>query len=168
MPKPTAQNVPLVPWHRQPGDSAAAVDDVSTRQWLERRAIDDVGRGALRSAALGLADGTELSRLDDAQLKDHLVAAMMARRLDTAVGAPVVLRALTQRTERAAAAPAPAASRPRVAPVAPAPAAETTLGSDVDIDAMVAVLVKAARDGVPFCEECAKATAKRALAVAAG
>lgn len=141
---------------------------MSTRQWLDRRAIDDVGRSALRCAALGLADGTELSRLDDAKLKDHLAAALMARRLDTAVGAPVVLRALTQRTGRAAVAPAPAASSQRVAPVAPAPAAETTLGSDVDIDAMVAVLVKAARDGVPFCAECAKASAKRALEVAAG
>ena len=168
MPKPTAQNVPLVPWHRQPGDSAAAVDDVSTRQWLERRASDDVGRGALRSAALGLADGTELSRLDDAQLNDQLFAAMMAGRLRPAAETPVVLRQLTQ-TAQPAAAPrhTPATSRPRAPTAATsAPAAESTFEPNLDVAAQVAVLQQAAQDGVPFCEECAKSTARRTLAEA--
>jgi hypothetical protein len=44
--------------------------------------------------------------------------------------------------------------------VAPPPAAETTFGSDLDVAAMVAVLVQAAQDGVPFCEECARAAAE--------
>ena len=62
-----------------------------------------------------------------------------------------------------AAAPAPPASSPsapRAAPVAAAPPVETTFGSDLDVAAMVAVLVQAAQDGVPFCEECARAAAE--------
>ncbi|WP_205702693.1 hypothetical protein [Rubrivivax rivuli] len=63
-------------------------------------------------------------------------------------------------------APAPAASPPapapspaaasRVAAPAAAPAAGT-FELDVDVAAMVAVLQQAARDGVPFCEECVRA-----------
>ena len=32
-------------------------------------------------------------------------------------------------------------------------------GSELDVQAMVAVLVQAAQDGVPFCEECARTAA---------
>jgi hypothetical protein len=168
MPTPTAPNIALALWHQRPGDRAPAVGEASARQWLDQRAINDVERSALRSAALGLADGTELSRLDDAQLKDHLSAALIGGRLYAAATSAVVLRQLTPTAKLAAtviAAPAVAASSPRAAPeAAPAPAAETTFGPDLDVAAQVAALVQAAQDGVPFCEECAKAAAKRALA----
>jgi pyruvate/2-oxoglutarate dehydrogenase complex dihydrolipoamide acyltransferase (E2) component len=55
----------------------------------------------------------------------------------------------------AAPAPSPASAAGRAAPAA-APAAGT-FGADLDVAAMVAVLQQAARDGVPFCEECARA-----------
>lgn len=61
-------------------------------------------------------------------------------------------------------APAPAASAPAPSPAAAArraaPAAAPAAGTfevDLDVAAMVAVLQQAARDGVPFCEECARA-----------
>ena len=174
MPTPTAPNVPnvaLALWHQHPGDRLPAVDEISARQWLDRHAINDVERSALRGAALGLADGTELSRLDDAQLKDHLSAALMRGHLSAAAKTSVVLRRLTQSAQPAAAitgAPAVAASSPRAAAeAAPAPAAETTFGPGLDVAAQVAALVQAAQDGVPFCEECAKAAAKRMLEKAA-
>ena len=162
----------LWPWHDAGGadGSVGRGDPVQWRQWLDRQLIDDSDASEARGYALGLSDGTELSRLDGAQLKDHLAAAMMAGRLDAALGTPVVLRVLTQTARPAAAASpsAPAASSPRAASAAaPAPAAETTFGPDLDVVAQVAVLVQAARDGVPFCEECAKAAAKRGLEAAA-
>ncbi len=170
MPTPTGRNDPLALWHRQPGNSLPTVDETSSRQWLDRQRVDDVGRSALRCTALGLTDGTELSRLDDAQLNDYLFAALMAGRLRPAAEAPVVLRQLTQ-TAQPAAAPrlTPAASSPR-APTAETstPAAESTFEPNLDAGAQIAVLKQAARDGVPFCEECAKSTAKRSLAEAPG
>ena len=61
MPTPTGRNDPLALWHRQPGNSLPTVDETSSRQWLDRQRVDDVGRSALRCTALGLTDGTELS-----------------------------------------------------------------------------------------------------------
>ena len=161
----------LRPWHEAGGADGGAVrdDPVDARQWLDGQLIDDADAAQARAYALGLADGTELSRLDDAQLKDHLAAALMAGGWGAGLGTPVVLRPLAQTARPAATAqPAPAASSPRAAPAAaPAPDAETTFGPDLDVAAQVAVLVQAAQDGVPFCEECAKAAAKRALSAAA-
>ena len=52
-------------------------------------------------------------------------------------------------------APSPAAAARRAAPAAaPAPG---TFDAELDVAAMVAVLQQAARDGAPFCEECARA-----------
>ena len=170
MSTPTGRNVPLALWHRRPGNSMPTVDETSNRQWLDRQRVDDVGRSALRCTALGLTDGTELSRLDDAQLNDHLFAALMAGRLRAAVDAPVVLRQLTQTTQPAAAPRlTPAASSPRAPTAATsAPAAESTFEPNLDVAAQVAVLKRAAQDGVPFCEECAKSAATRTLAEAPG
>lgn len=63
-------------------------------------------------------------------------------------------------------APAPASAAPAPGPAAaarqasPAPAAAAgTFEVELDVAAMVAVLQQAARDGVPFCEECARAAA---------
>jgi hypothetical protein len=44
--------------------------------------------------------------------------------------------------------------------------AETTFGAELDVAAMVAVLVQAAQDGVPFCEECERAAAAQQQAAA--
>jgi branched-chain amino acid transport system ATP-binding protein len=40
------------------------------------------------------------------------------------------------------------------------------MGAELDVAAMVAVLVQAAQDGVPFCEECARAAAAQQQAAA--
>lgn len=156
----------LRPWHEAGGAVGGAFrgDPVEARQWLDRQLVDDADAASARGCALGLADGTELSRLDDAQLKDLLSPALMSGRLTSVLGTPVVLRGLTQSAAPAAAPPpAAAASSPRAAPApAPAPAADTTFEPGLDVVAQVAALKQAAQDGVPFCEECAKAAAKRA------
>lgn len=152
-------------WHSDGGadDGIGRLDPVQARQWLDRQVIDDADACQLRNYALGLNDGTDWSRLDNAQVKRQVAIALENGRLRTGAGAPVLLRPLGRVSVPAAAvaAPAPAPS-PRAAPVAPPPPVETTFGSDLDVAAQVAVLVQAARDGVPFCEECAKAAAKRA------
>ena len=161
----------LRPWLDAGGVDGGALrgNPVAARQWLDRHLIDDADAALARGYALGLADGTELSRLDDAQLKDHLCPALTTGRLAVTRGTPVVLRALTQSVPPAAAPATEApASRPRTAPApAPTPAADTTFEPNLDVAAQVSALKQAAQDGVPFCEECARAAAKQTLEAAA-
>ena len=82
------------------------------------------------------------------------------------MAAPQLLRLPTAAPPTAAPPPPPAAA-PRAAAAAPASVAETTFGPQLDVAAMVAVLQQAAQDGVPFCEECARAAAKQTLEAAA-
>ncbi len=159
---------PLKPWTAGAGAGVSPGDPVAARQWLDRQVIDDADAGQLRRFALNLADGTDWSRLDDAQVKQQLAAALADGHLRTGAGAQPVLHSLGQVLAPVAAPPPPApAPSPRAAPVAAPSPAETTFGPDLDVAAQVAVLVQAAQDGVPFCEECAKATAKRTAAEAA-
>jgi hypothetical protein len=144
---------------------AAGSDDVAgARQWLARAVGDDTSMAWLRQRALALADGTELSRIDDHQLVDHVAAAVAAGRLRTSGAAPRLQRLVPAEAPAPTPSPSPAPrpSTPRAAPVAAPAAVETTFGSDLEVAAMVAVLVQAAQDGTPFCEECAKAAAARA------
>jgi hypothetical protein len=120
----------------------------------------DTGHQALRQALAS-------QRLDDAlpRLTEHEVALAVSHALADGLELPgqasKPLRLLAQGTppKAASAAPAPAAAAaPRAAPAAaPAPA-----GPQIDAAAMAQVLIEAARDGVPFCEECAKAAAAQA------
>jgi len=155
----------LRPWFRDAGSDTGIGrrDPVEARQWLDRQIIDDADAGQLRWYAAGLHEGTDWWRLDDAQVKDQLAAALDEGRLRTGQGAKVELRPLDQlQPVPLPALPAPASS-PRAAP-APAPAApvETTFAPNLDVAAQVAVLLQAARDGVPFCEECERAKRERA------
>ncbi len=127
--------------------------------------VDGAASAQLRMAALGLGDGGDLSRCDDHQLVELLGAAVAQGRLATGpVAAPQLLRLPTASPPVAAPPPPPPAAAPRAAAAAPASAAETTFGAELDVAAMVAVLVQAAQDGVPFCEECARAAAARRAA----
>ena len=155
-------------WHEpDAGEAITAPGDAgSARQWLARSVGDAAAVAALRRTALALADGTDLSRIDDHQLLDQLAAAAAAGRLRSTGAPPELLRLVTAPALVAAPAPSPRPSASRAAPAAPPSAVETTFDSDLDAAAMAAVLVQASQDGVPFCEECAKAAAKRAAAEA--
>ena len=143
-------------------------DPVAAKQWLAPCVGDDAAMGALRTLALSLGDGTDWSRADDHHLLDHLSAAVVHGRLHAGPAAPPRLRRMVTAAAPAPAPPPPPASSARAAASesAPPPVVETTFGSDVDVAAMVAVLQQAAQDGVPFCEECAKAAAQRQSAEA--
>lgn len=135
-----------------PGDLADA------KQALAASIGDDAALSRLRLKALSLADGSELSRLDEHAFLDHFAAAVAEGRLRAAGPRPSLLPFVPAAAPARAPAPAtPARARPS-APAAPDASPEV----DLDVAAMIAVLTQAARDGVPFCEECERARAAQA------
>lgn len=155
----------IVPWHGDDEASTASpdADRSALADAAAGMAADLVDAGAvaqLRLRAHALGDGADLSRLDH-----HAVAAVLAQALDrgrlTLAGAPPRLLPLARVAAPAPPPPAPAPTPRRAAPAAPAAAPAMTFGAELDVAAMVRVLVQAAQDGVPFCEECAKAAAQR-------
>ncbi len=141
------------------GVDEMARDLGAAQQWLARCLGDDAAMARLRGTAQALADGVDLSRADEHAVTEQLAHALADGRLRAGFGATPTLRRLV--LAPAAPAPPPASASPRAAPVAPPPAVETTFNPNLDVASMVAVLVQAAQDGVPFCEECARAAAKR-------
>lgn len=126
--------------------------------------MDDMDVAALRRRALSAGLGIDWSQVDD-----HTVAEFVAWAAPVDAAEGPALHRLSPRLTVAAAPPPPAAaSRPRTAPAAaPPPAAEAgSLRPDLDAVAMAETLREAARDGVPFCEECAKAAAARSAEAA--
>ncbi len=142
-----------------------AGDPTAARQWVSRFVGDDPGMARLRLLAISIGAEASPARADDQALLDQIAAGIAAGSVRVC-GAASTLRlyGLVASPARASAAPAPAAPPRAVSAVAAA--AETTFGPDLAVAAMVAVLVQAAQQGVPFCEECVKAAAKRAAAQA--
>lgn len=155
-PRPDSDTPTLRPWH----DEAAAApgplrdDFVGARERLAHVAVDDSRVQGLRQAALLLADGSDWSRIGDQALIDELGNAVAQGRLGLGTASRPPLRRLVGATPAPPPPPPPAAAAapaPRAAPAAPAPAPATT---PFDVQAMIATLLQAAEDGVPFCEEC--------------
>jgi hypothetical protein len=122
----------------------------------------DTGQARLRAelAALGLDESAP--RLTDHDVLALLDAPLTSGRLTLA---PAAALKLLGQGKAPAAGPVPP-DPPRAAPAAaPAPPPEEP-ALDLDVPAMVQTLLAAARDGVPFCEECAKAAAAAAAAAA--
>ena len=147
-----------------------AGDATAARQWVGRFVGDEVTMARLRQLALAAGAEASPQRCDDHALAERIAAGIMAgsMRVCGPAKAPSLYGLAAAMTPIAAPAapPAPSPTPPRVAPEAAPPPVETTFGSDLDVAAMVAVLVLAAQAGVPFCEECAKAAGKRAEASA--
>ena len=148
----------------RPGDGTAA------RQWVGRFIGNEVVMSRLRQ--LAQSSGADESPLmsDNQALADRIAASIMSGSIRVCGPAKAVTLYGLTTLKAPAAAPAPPAAAPtapRSAPVAPPPPVETTFGSELDVAAMVAVLRAAAKEGVPFCEECAKAAVKRQLAAEA-
>jgi hypothetical protein len=134
-------------------------DSEAARREVDGSLGPDTGHTRLRLALAGLGLDDAVSRLDEHQVAALVASALMSDRLR--LGGPAqspTLLAQGTKPQSAAPAPAPAAARAPAAAPAPAPAA----GPELDVAAMVQVLLDAARDGVPFCEECAKAAAASA------
>lgn len=157
----------LSSWQDSPGGSllVPAGDFFAARQGLAPSLDDDAGSGLLRGAAVALADGSDISRFDGHMLVDQLAAALADGRLRDVrgAGAMKMLRLVPVATPAPPPPPPAPAPSPRAQAAGPAPApAESTFDAGLDVAAMVAVLVRAAQDGVPFCEECASAAAEAA------
>ncbi len=122
---------------------------------------DDVASAQLRLLALSLADGADLSRLDDHHVAAGLAAARASGRLRLVAQAPPTLMRLAFSPAGGEVPGAASAAGPRrEAAVEAATPPENTFAADLDAEAMAAALVQAAQDGVPFCEECARAAAR--------
>ena len=142
---------------------------------------DPMAMAALRRLSLAHAGGAALNLLDD-----HEVLSVLCRAI---VGGRLWLRGMGATSEAelpdaatgkdsgwgvavappAGGAPSPPAPPPpssrAPAPMAPAPAAPPP-PPDLDNAAQAAALREAARTGVPFCEECAKAAREHEAAAA--
>jgi hypothetical protein len=144
-----------------------AGDPTAARRWVGRHIGDEATMARLRLIAIATGAEAATVMLDDQALADRIAAGINTGVLRVCGAATAQKLYGLVAIKAAAAAPTPsaaAAPAPRAAPVAPPPPVETTFVADLDVAAMVAVLVQAAHDGVPFCEECAKAAARRKLA----
>ena len=160
-------------------------DPPTARLALSPLLRDGMAMAALRADWLQFSGDPGLSRLDDQQLLDAISATLAAGQLRLCSGitntegegeegaedgsqtqSKVEAEGQRQAMPSSSSSPAspPPAPRPApppppaaAAPPPPAPAAEP----EIDAAAMTAVLLAAARDGVPFCEECEKARKAR-------
>ncbi len=153
----------LSPWFESRATRVTPGDSVSARITLTEAIGDDAVLGRLRSTARSLAEGTDLSRLDEHQLIELLTPLLADGWLNLGLHKPLAYQLVPVAAPVSApAAPAPASPRPAAA--APPDPVDSTFGSSLDVAAMVAVLKAAAASGVPFCEECAKAAAQKQAA----
>ena len=151
----------LCEWSRCTGCNSPvrAGDPTAARQWVGRFIGDDVMMSRLRLLAFAAGAEPAPAICDDQAVADRITAGISAGSIRVCGPARALALPGLAAVRAPVAAPARAAAAPRAAPVAPPSAVQTTFGSDLEVAAMVAVLVQAAQDGVPFCEECAKAAA---------
>ena len=148
-----------------------AGDATAARQWVGRFIGDEVAMARLRQWAATAGLLAAPATADDQALADCLAAAIGsgALRVCGPASTPKLYNLAMLRAPAASAAPATAASPPaqprRTAAAAVTPA-ESTFSAGLDSAEMEAALVRAAQDGAPFCEECAKAASARAAASA--
>ena len=154
----------LCAWSRCTGCTSPvrAGDPTAARQWVGRFIGDDVMMSRLRLLVLAAGAETAPAMCDDQAVADRITAGISAGSIRVCGPAQALALPGLAAVRAPVAALARAAAPPRAAPVAPPSAVQTTFGSDLEVAAMVAVLVQAAQDGVPFCEECAKAAAAAA------
>ncbi len=147
---------------------------------------DGMAMANLRADWLPVSGDQALSRLDDQQLLDAIGGALATGRLRLCPGTVAAegeagaedgndakakaAAAAESEGERQAMPTSASAPSPPPRPVAPAPptaaappppAPPPVVEIEIDAAAMTAVLLAAARDGVPFCEECEKARKER-------
>lgn len=163
----------LCAWHQCSScDSPVrAGDDSAARHWLGRHIGDAVAMAGLRQWAATAGLLAAPATADDQALADCLAAAIGsgALRVCGPASTPKLYNLAILRAPAASAAPATAASppaQPRPTAAAAATPAESTFSAGLDSAEMAAALVRAAQDGAPFCEECAKAASARAAASA--
>ena len=141
-------------------DATIVEDAVSAKNVLQRCVGDHHGMRVLRRQLTEVLRDAHVPQLSDVAVVDCIVSLVSQRRLRL-VGPFPPLRALegvpTRDTPANSAPPAPAArSAPPAARGAAVPG-EPSFAPNVDAAALAATLTDAAKDGTPFCEECARA-----------
>ncbi|MEP7281387.1 MAG: hypothetical protein ABI696_05355 [Rubrivivax sp.] len=134
-------------------------DDVAAQDRVAPALLDDGEQIRLRAWALEVDDGVPLPQRAEHEAVSVVAAALARGALRPAGSPPPRLPLAAVRKQGLAAAPLRPPAPARAAAAAPPIAPDSTFGSDLDAAAMVAALTQAARDGTPFCEECAKASA---------
>lgn len=119
--------------------------------------MDDMHSAELRRRAQGVGLGIEWWREDDHAVAGFVAWAAPSNADDNAPRPYPLARRVTAAAPAAAAAP-PRASRAAAQP--PPAVSQDTLSPDVDAAATARNLREAANDGVPFCEECARAAGR--------
>lgn len=161
------------------GALQASTGDEAARPW-ERREIaghdDALGcieplfsaggdRDRLRQMVASFTD-TDVWREDDDSLRSELARLLLSRRLWLMRRRPLAVRAAgaspQPMLQTSAMTPSMMRERPSAAPAA-APPAEIDPFQLLDQDAQALVLLRAALQGVPFCEECERLKKERAL-----
>lgn len=138
-----------------------AVDDPSVDlAGLGSTIVDASALALLRNRAAALSPGADLSRVADCEVVALVQRAWADGRLMRTGAAPRLLP-LAPAPAPPAPPPPPASTPRRSAPAAPSAGPSTTFTPLLDVASMVAALRQAARDGVPFCEECERAAAQR-------
>lgn len=133
------------------------------RQFLHRPEV------MVQLRALLSAEAGPVWRLGDHDVVDQCAAALMHGRLCVVRTQTVVApsrRAASAAGPREVAAGVSRRPAPAPPPEAPPPAPEVNPLDALDHDRQAEVLESAARDGVPFCEECQKAARRAALEAA--
>lgn len=120
--------------------------------------MDDPHSAELRRRAQAVGLGIEWSREDDHAVVHFLAWAAPAQADDNAPRPYPLARRVAAAAPAPAAAASPRASRATAAP--PPSASQDTLSPNVDAAATANNLREAANDGVPFCEECARAAGR--------
>ena len=170
MPTPLSTRLPADPlWDvgacADCAPSALGRDPGLVGQSLGRAPLDPQAMIGLRRLA-GLQTGADLQLLSDAQVLDQLAAQVQRGQLQLC-RPPAAARGTVSPESRgvdmgAAIEPPPSGpSAPAPPPPAPPPAPAPEPAVEIDAAAQAAVLREAARDGVPFCEECEKARRAR-------
>ena len=132
---------------------------------LPRLKLDVAAMSDLRWFVARTAPGLEVSRLDDEAVLRQFIRLLDTDRLPICAGFERVER-VARAPDKAPPSPEPPPRPPRKAP-APSPVMAATpepatFRPHQDPVAQAATLVQAARSGVPFCEECAKASRQAA------
>ncbi len=150
-------------WHECRGCSGPRefADHDDAVRWLQGLALAPTAMIELRAALAGCAADPALSRTSDPQAIRQLAALLVTQQVRIC-GTPVEAPRPQLRRRRSVGTAASGVSTPAPLPpsprrAAPPPPAEEEAPPELDVAAMVEVLRSAASDGVPFCEECARA-----------
>jgi hypothetical protein len=155
-------------WHRCQADAEAWAfpDRHAAALWLKQFKADPISMAGLRSVMLQHGVGLSPRQTGDDKLLEE-AAWLLSKGVLHVHRVPARRTAWNTGQTQASSSVAPASPRAAASqPAAPAKVAEEqdTFSSQTDGAATAAVLRSAAANGVPFCEECAKAGAARQAA----